>query len=288
MPPRRLLRPRPDRIAGIALVAVLGLISLLIVLSLGVLDATRRHGQMSRRSMEAAQAREFADSALRLAMLEWSTARSSADIEVLGPKQIELFGTTANVILELESGRIDLNAADELLLTAAFAGNGYEASEARQLAARILDWRDADDVTNINGGAERSEYRLAGKERDPRNAPFESVRELQGVWGLESIQPELLDAFTVYTQATDPRPGAGPPVVDNALRWADRERLGGRRWLTESHETPDLTATLAGEVARLHACTEVNSLHVCRRSIVRFTGNAGAPWLVFVWESVAR
>jgi general secretion pathway protein K len=265
---------------------VLGLISLLAILALGALEATRRHAQLVQHSMESIQARELADSALRVAMLEWGTLSLQGGApSPTGSRIIEVFGTQVPVTLELESGRIDLNTADEHLLAAAFAGNGYTKSAARSFAERVIDWRDADDSTGAHEGAERTEYRVAGERVGPRNASFETVSELLSVLGFEKLSPELLDAFTVYSHLSDVRQIAAPPAVLRALRWAQDQQLAGRTWFDESMTTDATLNSLAGEVARMHACAQVEKIKACRTAIVRFTGSVSAPVMVFSWES---
>lgn len=266
--------------AGVALIAVLGLISLLMVLALGVLEATKRHGQMVLRSIQSAQAREIVDSALRLAILEWGTAEQQRTPDY--SKHLDLFGTTVEVKLELESGRVDLNVAEESLLVAMFAANGYDLANAKRFATRVVDWRDADDSAGVDGGAERSEYRVAGLGHTPRNGPFESVSELRLVIGLEDISTDLLSAFTVYTHGHAIRESVAPEAVLRALRWLQRddERVDAAAGVE------DISVSLAGEVSRLRACAVVDVLSMCRQAIIRFTGSANTPALVYSWRTV--
>jgi general secretion pathway protein K len=52
------------------------------------------------------------------------------------------------------------------------------------LAAAIVDFRDEDDVPGVNG-AESAAYRAAGLAQGPKNAPFETVTELDQVLGMD-------------------------------------------------------------------------------------------------------
>lgn len=187
--------------------------------------------------------------------------------------------------MQLEAGRIDLNFADEPLLMAASAANEFSEDDARNMAARIVDWRDADD-SSLAGGAERREYRRADRRSGPRNGPFGIVSELQQILGGERITHELLDAFTVYSHSANVRQDAAVPRVIKALRWAHTRQLAGRVWLDEaahidaSYDLPNL----AGEALRLKACSEVELARTCRTTIIRLTGNRSDPALVFFWR----
>jgi hypothetical protein len=130
-----------------------------------------------------------------------------------------------------------------------------EEADTRVLAARIVDWRDVDDAAGLHG-AERAEYRQAGRSSGPRNGPFETVAELRQVLGAEALGDKALDAFTVYSHAREPQMQA----------------------FSEPGE-------LAGQAVRLHACATAQRTSVCRVAIVLFTGNRVHPTLVYSWST---
>lgn len=252
-------------------------------MALGALSATRRHAQLARTSFQLVQQREIADSALRLSMLELTAPPDATSVPTLGQRHLELFGQRITVDVQRESGRIDLNYASESLLVAAFAGNDIEERQARALAACIVDWRDADDSSSVQG-AERSEYRRENR-IGPRNGLFENVSELMLVLRAEQLPESMLDLFTVYSHSAEVRQDAAVPAVMNALRWAQARQLDGRTWLNENRATGgEQRRSLAGEVLRLRACTTAQPLEVCRRTVVRLTGDRSNPALVFTWQ----
>jgi general secretion pathway protein K len=253
------LRRRPDCERGIALVGVLAVVSLLTVLAVGALEATRRYGQLAHRSFEVVQASELADSAIRLAILELTAPPvQTAASPPPSTLAVRVFGQPLAVQIEREARRVDLNAADEVVLAATLAGKGMDEANARTLAGRILDWRDTDDEARVHG-AERTEYRRASRSSGPRNDAFESISELRQVLGAETLTDEVLDAFTVYSHAREAQ----------AQGFAES---GG----------------IAGEAARLLACAAVERTNVCRVAIVRFTGNRAQPTLVYSWSTRYR
>ena len=286
------LLPLPLRKArGLALIAVLLLVSLLSVLAVGVLESVRRHAQLAQRSFEAVQLQEVADSALRIELLELSApAAGSTSPPSIGAHQTShstmVLGVAVTLTIGFEAGRIDLNAADRDLLTAVFAASDFSADDAATLAERIIDWRDPDDQ-RTSQGAERPEYQSAGRHDGPRNRPFKTITEVRRVLGMENVSDELLDAFTVYSHVAGVRESAAPPAVTRALHWADgRQQSISLAPTALRHES--VTRNLAGELLRVAACIDGPEQHLCRIAVVRMTGNPQRPWQVFKWETASH
>jgi general secretion pathway protein K len=115
------------------------------------------------------------------------------------------------------AGLIDLNASSldtiELLLT----GIGVPSQDAGRLAAAIVDYRDPDDVPGV-GGAESRDYRQAGRATGPKNAPFDSVDELDQVLGLTpDVVARLRPLVTVHSRAMSIDPAVSPLALLQAL-----------------------------------------------------------------------
>lgn len=285
-PAHPILRPS---VAGTALVAVLCLISLLSVLALSVVDAARRHGQLARNSFVALQEQEFADSAIRLAILRFGSVPEQSRMASKGAtgSVFQVFGNTIAVSLSHESGRVDLNAADRDLLIAVFAANGFDEVQAQIFANRILDWRDGDDQRGP-GGAERDDYLRVGSSFTPRNGPFESVDELIQVLGLAELDAGLLDAFTVHSHSASVREQVAQAAVLRGLAWADSKRLGGHTWLVQGNSPTRFGEgqSLAGTTVKLSACVPAKHPILCRVATVLFTGDQMPPALILGWRTV--
>ena len=71
-------------------------------------------------------------------------------------------GTPVEVEVRDETAKIDLNGAQPELLQAFFVALGEPRDRAAKLAAAIVDWRDADSLTQPGGGAEDGDYAAAG------------------------------------------------------------------------------------------------------------------------------
>jgi general secretion pathway protein K len=92
-------------------------------------------------------------------------------------------GSKIRVRLITETGKIDINSADPKLLQSMMAHAPIEEAQRTGLVNAIIDWRDEDDLVNIDG-AEKNEYKEAGLSYRPRNKPFQSIEELQLVLGI--------------------------------------------------------------------------------------------------------
>jgi general secretion pathway protein K len=231
----------------------------------------------------------LADSAIRLAVLKLSTPRSPAERLPIDVRlDFALPAGTATARVERELGRVDLNTADDDMLFALFAANGWEEGAARAMTSRILDWRDADDRPRTEG-AERADYRAAERRYTPRNGPFESIDEVKQVLGGESISAAVLDSLTVYTHTLVPTESLATESVRRALAFADEHRLGEHSWSIAHESTtagtaPDAPArTLIGEIVRVHACARGAKYERCRLLIARLTCSVITPVQVFAW-----
>ena len=123
----------------------------------------------------------------------------------------------AHVRIEVvdESGKVDLNAADVDLLTRLFAVLGVDQAEAGSIAAAIADWRDSDDLTQPQGGAEDPAYASAGLPWGAKDAPFDTVAEVEQVLGMTpEIYAKVAPLLTVYSGQGRPDPQfAAAPVL---------------------------------------------------------------------------
>jgi general secretion pathway protein K len=112
-----------------------------------------------------------------------------------------------------ESGHVDLNGSTPELLAGLFRSAGGRSLQPDAFAARVVDWRDADDDVTL-GGAETGDYSGAGASYSPRNAPFRSVDELRYLLGLSREDVERLRAYlTVYNVAGTIDPFSAERIV---------------------------------------------------------------------------
>jgi general secretion pathway protein K len=285
--PRRLIR---EGIRGVALISVLWLLALLTLLATSAVALSVAGHRSVELYAQALRADSIADSAIRLTLLRLIAAPESGFATPAGQAQtVSLLDATATVTIVREAGKVDLNTADGNLLSAVFAANGWSEEDARAMAARILDWRDPDDVEEP-GGAERRDYVAAHRNYAPRNAPFESVDEIRQVLGGERISEELLSAFTIYSHLQTPAHRIADAPVKRALEWAEAHQLGSAHWLSQTDPAEAnvsmLNMTLlTGEVVRIRACTNSAGFMRCRLVVARLTGSSVNPLQIFAWQT---
>ena len=218
-PPRRSARAAIRDQRGIALVLVLWLTALLTVIAAGFAYAMRNEAQAARNTVSQAQARALADGAVARMVFELMRPRTitgvwSADGIVHAWRE-DGFLVAASALDE--SGKIDLNAASDVLLKGLLQTAGQlDPDTAARFVDVIDDWKDADDLKRPNG-AEAADYRAAGLSYRPANAPFESVADLQRVLGMTPVlYARLAGSLTVHSGS----PGINPQFASRAALMA--------------------------------------------------------------------
>jgi general secretion pathway protein K len=207
------------RTRGVALMLVLWLIALLVAL-VGAFALSARteqlQGQVLARGLEVRGAAR--------AGVEYAIARLADSDERRrwipdGREYAWQFGD-AKVQLRIvdEQGKVDLDMADANLIAALLRTLGSDPQQAMRIAGAILDWRDADALTQPSGGAEAPEYAAAGRGYGPANAPFESVAEVEQVLGMTpALYARLAPVVTVYSGRALPDPAYAPGLVRAAM-----------------------------------------------------------------------
>jgi len=220
------------RAQGAALVLVLWLVALMAAL-IGAFAMTAQVERLQARTLDGSL---VAGQAAR-AGLEYAITRISHPDPRLQwlpdgrPYPWRFGGAVVEVRIIDESGKFDLNAAEPAALSALMQVLGADRAEADAVAAAIADWRDADDLLQAVGGAEDPQYAAAGLPWGAKNAPFETVAEVEQVLGMTPALFERLAAhLTVHggLPIPDARFAAAPVLqaigVDPGPVLAERER----------------------------------------------------------------
>jgi general secretion pathway protein K len=204
---------------GVALLIVLWVIALLTVMALGMTTARRTEGALTQNQLDGARFRAAADAAIVLTALNLISTPLmppvEGDTDVWIPdgsgRAIEVDGQRLEVRLYNEQSRLNLNTASrEQLLALIEVALGQASAEAEAadtdpaladaLADAIIDWRDEDDLTQLNG-AEDGDYESAGLPYGARDAPFQTVEELREVLGMtRELYQRLAPDLTVYSE----------------------------------------------------------------------------------------
>lgn len=185
---------------GIALVIVLWIVVLLSIMAASFAYSMRTETKLTTFALERAQARALAEAGMVYAIQKlmfspdpedpWPTEGTPREWP-FGPGVVSISVTDS-------SGKIDLNHADRGLFGGLLKTQGMVAEEdVDTLLDALEDWRDPDDLRRLNG-AEEDEYLAADRAVGPKNAPFESVEELQQVLGFtQELYESLYDHITV-------------------------------------------------------------------------------------------
>jgi general secretion pathway protein K len=208
----------PSRQRGVALILVIWVIALMGVLLGSFALIARTENFEARHLFDGTTARYAAQAGIERAVYELRnpdmTQRWVGDGR---PYEFEFDGAQVQVELTDESGLIDINTADDALLQGLFASVGVPPDQAAALSDAIQDWRDPDDVPRPQG-AELNEYKAAGLPYAPRNAPFQTVGEVQQVLGMNyDLFEKIEQAITIYGGGVQPNPAYAPLEVLLAL-----------------------------------------------------------------------
>lgn len=209
------MRREANRESGIALILVIWVVTLLLVLASSFLYATRVDARAMRNAALLARADAIVQAALARAAIELQKPPASPGVWRRDPavRDWSFDGVSVRLSVTDESGKIDLNSANNALLANALRAAGLEGEEAAKLLDAILDWRDADSLRRPNGAEER-EYAEAGLPGRPANQPFQSVEELQLVLGIgpQTFQ-RMAPMLTIYSRL----PGVNPYYASRSV-----------------------------------------------------------------------
>jgi general secretion pathway protein K len=214
----RQLSPGPKAVRGVALVIVMWAITLMAVLLGSFAMIAHTENLESRHVFDTVTARYDAESGLERAVFELRNVDPAQRWIADGrPYEFEFDGARVSVEITDESGKIDLNTADPIMLTSLFISVGVDLNRAQALADAIADWRDPDDMPREQG-AEVNEYKAAGLSYAPRNAPFQTVSEVQQVFGMDyDLYQKIEPAVTIYSSSATPNAAYAPLEALRAL-----------------------------------------------------------------------
>jgi general secretion pathway protein K len=203
---------------GVAFILVLWLLALLTILLGSFALMARTESLQARHLFDTTAARYAAEAAINRAVYQMATpdplTRWIPDGRVY---ELEFESAALRIEVTDESGLVDLNAADTLTISNLLLANGMAQDEADALADAILDWRDTDDLISPNG-AEDGDYDAAGYTYGAKDAPFDTVSEVQQVMGMTyALYQQLSPAFTIYSGQPSPNPAFAPYEVLRGL-----------------------------------------------------------------------
>ena len=227
------------RNGGAALLLVMWLIALLAAL-IGAFALTARIERLQERVLsQGAVASEAARAGLEMALVRLDDPDPRRHWVADGRLyHWHYAGMPVDVRVVDEQGKVDIIAAAPGLLAGLFRAVAVPADQATRLASAMVDWRDADQLTQPQGGAEDPEYASAGLPYGAKDAPFETVAEAEQVLGMTpAIYARVAPYLTVFTGNATPNTAfaAGPVLTAMGLdgsalvsaREAQRPAAGG-------------------------------------------------------------
>jgi general secretion pathway protein K len=271
-PPRAGAIDRPGHRRGFALLIVLWSLVLLSLLVTHLSATGRSEARIASNYAANAAAEAEADGAVfeaafRVIDNDWAT-----DGKV---QQLQLAHGSVRLTVLSEAGKINPNVATPELLTSLMRVLGVDGDQAASIAAAIADWREPGDQARPNGG-KSPEYRAAGLDHGPPNAPFESLDELGRVMGMT---PQLLAAMRPHLtlfQFTDTDPTLADPVVAKALQ--------------QMPKTPNqqvIPASLANGMQTMTVTAEAHSDNggiFTRRAVIRVGPAFERGYQILAWD----
>ena len=224
-----LLRSR----SGVVLLLVLWVLTLLTVISGEFCRAMRTETTISRNFRDSTQAYYAAIGGIQMAIHQLlqkqmppDLSTSTPDPESVGTAPWRINAPTPRVIVGSasadirmynESGKININLADEKLLRLLVEPLDIQPADKDIIVASILDWRDADDLYRLNG-AENDYYQSLEEPYECRNGDFESPEELLLVRGVtpEMFGDGLSQMVTIFP---------GVKNLGETIGWRDKTNL---------------------------------------------------------------
>lgn len=188
---------------GVALVLVLWVIVLLTVIA-GAMATSQQAGvSMVSNARQERQGRALAAAGIQFMALQLEQRNRPPEEQryrVDGQlRSWQFAGQTIWIGAMPDTGRINLNMADEKLLAGALLATGLEEEQMEAIRDAILDWRDKDSEHHL-AGAEDDAYEAEGRPIGARDDVFQSVEELQQVLGITpALYKQLAPRLTVHS-----------------------------------------------------------------------------------------
>ncbi|WP_206860041.1 general secretion pathway protein GspK [Lysobacter changpingensis] len=287
----------PSRARGAALILVLWLIVLLTALIGGFALAARVEALQGRVLVRGLVASNAARAGLEYSLTRVALPDARLQWKPDGQPHPWRFGDAqVEVRIVDENGKLDINQAPHPLLAALIQRHGVEPSEAGRIAGAIIDWRDADPLTQPAGGAEDGDYEAAGRPYGAKDADFESVAELLQVLGMTpELYAKLEPDLTVFSGRAQPDPAYASAVLLDAMGLngaelvAQRGRPAGSLPVDGASTGPNMAGAGSGTYSIDSRARLPDGRQSLLRAVVR-TGGGGLPGMAYVplrWEEGA-
>ncbi|SDQ38608.1 type II secretion system protein K (GspK) [Pseudoxanthomonas sp. CF385] len=275
---------------GAALLLVLWLVALLTALVGAFALTARMEAMQGQVGSRGAVAQETARAGLEYALVRVADRNPQTHWQPNGrPYAWSFDGHAVEVRIIDETGKVDLNQADAGLLSRLMQALGEAPDVSDALAGAIVDWRDADNLSQPSGGAEDDDYASEGRDYGAKDAPFETVAEVEQVLGMTpALYARLAPFLTLYSGRGQPDAtyAQGPVLVAmgmDAATWLAQRNAMGATGDTQLVGTGSGTYSIESR-ARLTDGREASL-----RTVVRAGANPvpGSAYTLLRWEEGA-
>lgn len=183
-----------------AMVMVLWLIVLISIIAGDHLLNTRAETRLAARHVEQATARSVVTAGVNYAILQLLAEGSVNALRADGTVyQWSFAGSPVRFAVRDATGLLDVNRAGAELLQSVLAEIGVDRDRQDTIIGALLDWRDGDDRTQING-AEDADYAALGYAWNARDGELLSVEEVRYLPGMTpALFDDLAPFLTVYS-----------------------------------------------------------------------------------------
>jgi general secretion pathway protein K len=268
---------------GFALVMVLWAALILAVIAASIIATARSESRLENTRYATAQLGAIAEGAINITVLRMLDPAPAVHPSADGtPFALDFASRKVAMRVTDEAGKIDLNFAQGESLRRLIVAVGIEAQDAQALVDKILDWREAGIGRRLNG-AKAEDYQDAGLSYGPREAPFETVEELQLVMGITPpLFERLAPSMTVYSQSAWVDPVFAPRDVLAALT---RMGAGPLSDILARRTAGDEAPVVIGHSFTIDAeVDDPSGLRVRRSAVIRLTGSPKLPLIVYRWN----
>lgn len=278
------------RMHGAALLLVLWLVALLTALVGAYALTARMEALQGRVGSRGAIAQEVARAGIEYALVRVADRNPETHWQPNGRPYAWTFdGQQVQVRIVDETGKVDLNQADVPLLSRLMQALGEPADASDALAAAIVDWRDADNLTQPVGGAEDSDYAAAEREYGAKDAPFDTVAEVEQVLGMTpDLYARLAPFLTLYSGRAQPDATYSPGPVLQAMG------VDAAAWLAQRNATgvtggPQLVGAGSGTYSIESRARLADGREASVRTVVRAGASPvpGSAYTLLRWEEGA-
>jgi general secretion pathway protein K len=207
------------------------------------------------------------------------------------PQHFAFAGAQMTITVQDEAGRIDLNAADQSIISRLLQWAGLDRDAADALTDKILDWRSTAELVRLHGASDE-EYASRGYPWHPRHGPYQSVDELKLVMGMTpALFARIRPALTVNSKrpAIDltvaPKEALSAFYLENPSKVEDtlkaREDSAARGAATD---VVSAEATQYGQTYDVSIDLMKNGRRRSREIVAMLTGDDKHPYIVLAYR----